>query len=66
MQKNQKSPNTPNSSGQNRAVGISTTTGQQEILKTGKHSKRQSKTPSEPSSTIKFKKSLTKVEAHGN
>ena len=66
MQKNRKSPNTPNSGGQNHAVRPSTTTGQQEISKTGKHSKRQSKTPSKPSSMIKFKKLLTKVEAHGN
>jgi len=39
MQKNQKSLNTPNSGGQNHAVGLSTPTGQQEVTKTGNHSK---------------------------
>jgi len=47
-------------------VGLSTITGQQEVMKTGRHLKRQLKMPSEPSSTTKFKKSQIKAMAHGS
>ena len=45
-------------------VGFSTITGQQEVVKTGRHSKRQLKTPSKPFLTTKFKKSQIKAVAH--
>jgi len=48
------------------AVGLSTTTGQQEVVKTGRHSKRQLKTPSKPSLTTKFKKLQIKAMAYGS
>ena len=66
MQKNRKFPSTPNNGGWMYAVGPSTITGQQEVMKTRSHSKRQLKTPSEPSSTTKFKKSQIKAVAYGS
>jgi len=48
------------------AVGLSTITGQQEVVKTGRHSKRQLKMPSEPSSTTKFKKLQIKAVVYGS
>jgi len=64
MQKNRKFPSTPNNGGQMLAIGLSTITGQQEVVKTGRHSKRQLKTPSKHSSTTKFKKSQIKAAAN--
>jgi len=39
-QKNQKFPSTPNNGGWMLVIGLSTITGQQEVVKTGRHSKR--------------------------
>ena len=64
MQKNQKFPSISNNSGWMNTVGFSTITGQQEVVKTGRHSKRQLKTPSKPFLTTKFKKSQIKAVAH--
>jgi len=64
MQKNQKFPSIPNNGDWRHTVGLSTITGQQEVMKTGRHSKRQSKIPSEPSLTTKFKKSQIKAMAY--
>jgi len=66
MQKNRKFPSTPNNGGQMHAVSLSTITGHQEVVKTGRHSKRQLKTPNEPSSTTKFKKLQIKAVVHGS
>jgi len=66
MQKNQKSPSIPNNSGQKNVNGLLITTGHQEVSKTGRSSRRQSKTSRDPSSTTKFKKSRIEVEAHGS
>ena len=66
MQKNQKNLNIPSSGGQIHAVKLLTLTGHQEVMKTGNHSKRQLRTPSEFSSMTRFRKSQIKVEALGN
>ena len=52
--------------GRMHAVGPSTITEQQEVMKTRRHSKRQLKTPSKPSLITKFKKSQIKAMAHGS
>ena len=64
--KNQGYPNTPSNGGQNRVAKPLIPTGQQEVMKIGSSSKQLSKTPSNRSSTTKFKKSQIKVEALGN
>jgi len=66
MQKNRKFPSTPNNGSQMLAIDLSTITGQQEVVKTGRHSKRQLKMPSKHSSTTKFKKLQIKAVAHGS
>jgi len=66
MQKNRKSPSTPNNGGQKNVNGLLITTGHQEVSKTGRSSRRQSKTSRDPSSMTKFKKSQIKVKAHGS
>jgi len=66
MQKNQKFPNTPNNGGLKNVNGLLIITGYQEVSRTGKTSRRQSKTSRDPSLMTKFKKSQIKVEAHGN
>jgi len=66
MQKNRKYLNIPSSGGWIRAVELSTLTGHQEVMKTGNHSKRQLRTPSEFSSMTRFKKLQIKVEALRN
>jgi len=66
MQKNRKYLNISSSGGWICAVKLSTLTGQQEVMKTGNHSKQQLKMPSEFSSMTRFKKSQIKVKALGN
>jgi len=66
MQKNRKFPSTPNNGGQKNVNGLSIITDYQEVSKTGRSSRKQSKMSRDPSLTTKFKKSQIKVEAHGS
>jgi len=64
--KNRKIPSTPNNGGQKNVNGLLIITDHQEASKTGRSSRRQSKTSRDSSSTTKFKKSRIKVKAHGS
>jgi len=57
MQENRKIPNTPNNGGLKNVNELLTITGHQEVSRTGRISRRQSKTPRDPFSMTKFKKS---------
>ena len=65
-QRKWKFPSIPNNGGPTNANGPSKTTGHQEVLKTGRNSRRLSKTSRDPTSMTKFKKLRTRVEAPGN
>jgi len=56
MQKNPKNPSTPNNGGQKIVVVLSITTEHQEVLRTGRNSRRLSKTSRDLFSMTKSKK----------
>ena len=66
MPRSQESPNIPSNGGQKNTTALSVIIGHQEVLRTGRISRRSLRTPRDLSSTWRFKKLLIKVMVPGS